>query len=184
MARFSRDDWLALGARLLAEEGPEALTLERLTDAAGRTRGSFYHHFAGREAFLTALMDWWRAQVIDALASRLEGQSDPAAIRALLRDLPMEWDTRFELGVRRLAAREPVVEAALRELDEARIQGLAGILSVLRPDVEDAYSMAFIQYAATVGGQWILPSADDPRIPALRRLGNRLFGLDEPEPSA
>tara|TARA_R110000803_G_scaffold74113_3_gene138153 strand:- start:855 stop:1388 length:534 start_codon:yes stop_codon:yes gene_type:complete len=177
MARFRKDDWLELGARLLAEEGPAALTIEQLTAAAKRTRGSFYHHFGGREAFLMALMDWWRVRTIDALAARIQAMPGPDALKALLRDVPSEWDTRFELGVRQLAVSEPVVKAALREIDEARINGLAGAITILRPDIADAYSLAFVQYAATVGGQWLLPSPDDPRIPAIKTVGNALFGL-------
>ena len=44
-ARLGRDDWLALGLERLAAEGPRALRLENICAAAGRTRGSFYHHF-------------------------------------------------------------------------------------------------------------------------------------------
>ena len=47
--------------QLLSEEGPPALSLERLTEAAGRTKGSFYHHFQGRDGFLAALVAHWRA---------------------------------------------------------------------------------------------------------------------------
>ena len=179
MARFSREDWLALGARLLADEGPGALVIERLTAASGRTRGSFYHHFDGREAFLAALMARWRGEAIDALAARIQASPGKDALKALLREVPSGWDTKFELGVRQLAVTEPVVREALAAIDEARIQGLAAAIAILRPETDDPYSMAFIQYAATVGGQWLLPSADDPRIPALRELGNRLFGLSE-----
>ena len=39
-SRYKKEDWLSLGERLLAEEGPPALTVERLTVAAERTRGS------------------------------------------------------------------------------------------------------------------------------------------------
>ena len=39
--RLGREDWIGLGLMLLARHGPEALTIERLTDAANKTRGSF-----------------------------------------------------------------------------------------------------------------------------------------------
>jgi hypothetical protein len=48
-------------------------------------------------------------------------------------------------------------------------------------DVEDPQAMAFMQYATVVGGQWLLDDPNDPRIPAIRKTGNRLFGLDEKE---
>ena len=65
----------------------------------------------------------------------------------------------------------------LAEIDEHRIQGLASMIRLLRPNTKDAYALAFVQYAALVGGQMLLVSEDDPRIPAIRKAGNRLFGL-------
>jgi AcrR family transcriptional regulator len=177
VSRFNKEDWLSLGADLLGKEGPDALTLERLTKAAGRTRGSFYHHFANREAFLTGLMDWWRQRAIDSLAARIQAAPGPETLRSILRAVPSEWDAAFERGIRRLAVSEPVVKDALINIDETRIAGLAATIALLRPDVEDPRSLAFIQYAAVIGGQWLLESPDDPRIPAIKLAGDALFGL-------
>ncbi|MBI1867795.1 MAG: TetR/AcrR family transcriptional regulator [Methylocystis sp.] len=181
MSRFKKDDWLALGARLLAQEGPEALTLERLTAAAKRTRGSFYHHFSDRDAFVRAMMERWRRQVIDEAGKRYADDPSPKAWRALLREAPFEIDYRFERAVRRLAAVEPIARAILEEVDRARIDGLAWVIGQLRPEVDDPAAVAFIQYAVVVGGQWLLDDPNDPRIPAIRKTGDRLFGIDEPE---
>ena len=177
MTRFTKENWIALGADLLGQEGPEALTLERLTKAAGRTRGSFYHHFPSREAFLTGLMEWWRERAIENLAARIQAAPDPATLRSILRDIPSEWDAAFERGIRRLAVSEPLVKTALMAIDEARIAGLAATIAILRPEVKDPHALAFIQYAAVVGSQWLLLSADDPRIPAIKTVGDELFGL-------
>ena len=56
MARFSKTHWLELGQALLKFEGPGALTLERLTESAGKTRGSFYHHFKSKDDILDAVI--------------------------------------------------------------------------------------------------------------------------------
>jgi AcrR family transcriptional regulator len=179
MTRFSKADWLELGAQRLAEEGPDALTLERITAAAGRTRGSFYHHFKDREAFLSALMAWWQARSIDDLARRVQAAPDLDALKVILRGVALEWDARFERGVRRLAVNEPVVKTALDGVDTLRIEGLAATLKLLNPGIADAWERAFVQYAAVIGGQWLLDGADDPRIPAIQRVGNQLFGLSD-----
>jgi AcrR family transcriptional regulator len=57
--------------RASGEEGPAALTIERLTAAARRTRGSFYHRFADRDAFVRALMERWREQTIEISGKRI-----------------------------------------------------------------------------------------------------------------
>src|ERR1700756_1737034 len=91
--RFSREDWLALGEQRLSTEGPGALSLERLTGAAGRTKGSFYHHFQSRDEFLAALVDRWRETVVEAAARPY--REDPAAWPALLHAAPFELNQPF-----------------------------------------------------------------------------------------
>ncbi|MBY6243574.1 TetR/AcrR family transcriptional regulator [Methylosinus sp. Sm6] len=181
--RFKKEDWLALGAKRLAEEGSSALTIERLTAAARRTKGSFYHHFADRDAFLRALMERWRVQAIDVAGARFAQDASHKTWRKLLRAGVFEIDFRFEREVRRLAASEPIVRAVLQEVDYSRIHGLACLLTQMRPDIDDPQAFACIQYATVIGLQWLIDDPSDPRAFAISRVGNRLFGLDEPEES-
>jgi AcrR family transcriptional regulator len=180
MGRFRQDDWLELGARLLATEGPAALTIERLTAAARRTRGSFYHHFADRDAFVRALMERWRKEIVEDAGKRFEDNPSPEAWRRLMREIPFQIDFRFEREIRRLAASEPIVREILDEVDRARIEGAACVIAHLRPDIEDPKSFAFVLHCALVGGQWLLEGPEDPRIPAILVTAHRLFGLEEP----
>lgn len=177
MSRFETHDWLELGQSLLKAEGPAALTIERLTEFAGKTRGSFYHHFRSRDAFLCALIEAWQASSLTALAARLQGAESAEAKRAIMRDVSMEWDGAFERQLRFLAAQEPRVAELLAKVDELRIQGLASMIRLLQPEIEDPDAFAFVQYASVVGGQMLLSSGADPRIPAIRKVGNKLFGL-------
>jgi AcrR family transcriptional regulator len=148
-----------------------------MTEYAGKTRGSFYHHFESRDAFLEALIEDWQASSLTALSERLQKAEGPDAQRAIMRKVSMEWDGSFERELRYLAAQEPSVAQLLAKVDELRIQGLASMIRLLRPDVEDADALAFVQYASVVGGQMLLKSGDDPRIPAIWKVGNQLFDL-------
>lgn len=178
MSRFEKSNWLELGRTLLRKEGPAALTIERMTSLAGKTRGSFYHHFGSRDVFLKALIEDWQASSLTALAKRLQNAATSEERRAVMREVALEWDGAFERQLRFLAAQEPLVSKLLAKVDDLRIQGLASMIRLLRPDVEDADAMAFVQYASVVGGQMLLRSSDDPRIPSIRKVGNQLFGLD------
>jgi len=177
MTRFRKKNWLELGQSLLKTEGPAALTIERMTEHAGKTRGSFYHHFESRDAFLSALVEDWQASSLSALAKRLEGAESLDAKRAIMRNVSMEWDSGFERQLRFLAAQEPMVARLLAQVDDLRIAGLTSMIQLLQPEIEAPGAYAFVQYAAIVGGQMILTSADDPRLPAIRKVGNQLFGL-------
>jgi AcrR family transcriptional regulator len=179
--RFSKLVWLRLGERLLSDEGPAALSLERLTEAAGRTKGSFYHHFQSRDDFLAALTQHWRETVVEAAARPYRDDPRLAAWQALLRDAPLQLNQPFERAVRRLAVGEPIVRAAMEQVDRERIDSLTFLISQLRDDLEDPRAFATLIYAVIVGAQWLLKSADDPRAPALRAMVEAVFVLTPPD---
>lgn len=177
--RFTRLDWLELGLKLLADAGPVALTVDALTAAAAKTRGSFYHHFTDRDAFLAAMMAHWHSQAFSERAAQVPIDGDAAALRAFLRAERAFADRRLECAIRQLAVAEPVVRAALDLLDRTRIAGLALLIARIRPDSADPYSDACVQYAALVGMQWLVSDPDDPRLPGARQAAWRLFGIAE-----
>ncbi|HLY78712.1 MAG TPA: TetR/AcrR family transcriptional regulator [Caulobacteraceae bacterium] len=172
---FSRQDWLALGEQQLAAEGPGALSLERLTGAAGRTKGSFYYHFQSQADFLAALVEHWRTTVVEAAARPY--RDDPAAWPALLQAAPFELNQPFERALRRLAADDPVVRAGVERVDRERIDRLTYLVSQLRDDLEDPRAFATLMYAVIVGAQWLLKGANDARAPSLRRMFEAVFVL-------
>jgi AcrR family transcriptional regulator len=180
-SRFTRHDWLKLGERLLSTEGPEALNIERLTQAAARTRGSFYHHFNGRDAFLAALTQHWRSTAVEAEARPYRDDPSPIAWQALLHDAPFHLNQPFERTLRRLAAGEPIVRAGVERVDRERIDRLTFLVSQLRDDLEDPRAFATLMYAVIVGAQWLLKSADDPRASSLRLVFEALFVLAPPQ---
>jgi AcrR family transcriptional regulator len=173
--RFSKQHWLAFGEQRLSTEGPGALSLDRLSAAAGRTKGSFYHHFQSRDDFLAALVDRWRETVVDAAARPY--RDDPAAWPALLAAAPFELNQPFERALRRLAADEPIVRAGVERVDRERIDRLTFLVSQLRDDLEDPRAFAVLMYAVIVGAQWLLKAPEDPREPSLRRTFAAVFGL-------
>ena len=172
--RFGKVDWLEIGFRLLASEGPGALTLERLTQEAGRTRGSFYHHFKDREDFVREMMAEWRERSTEQAARRMAEVADVAALRRLLLDWPTSLDHRLEKAFRRMAVVEPLVREMLDEMDRRRVEGFAALVAGARPDVADPQSFALLAYSVIVGCQWLL-GQDDPRAEGLKAAGEALF---------
>lgn len=120
MSRFSRDAWLSLGQQRLKEEGPQALGLDALCAAAGRTKGSFYHHFPTTEAFVEALVARWRQQTTDGIGEvALAARNAETASKTLLK-LVAEIDPRLDLAIRGLGATRPEVAAAVAAMDDRR----------------------------------------------------------------
>jgi len=67
--RVGRSDWIEAGLWLLAEDGLESVTIDRLCAKLGVTKGSFYWHFKGSQEFLQSMADYWSntADFLDTL---------------------------------------------------------------------------------------------------------------------
>jgi AcrR family transcriptional regulator len=161
MARLSGADWLDFGLRRLAEAGPEALTIEALCAAAGKTKGSFYHHFETVESFRAALAAHWRERDTEAIIELSSQPAEAGERLGALNRLTSRLDRRLELGMRRLAAQDEAVEAACRAVDRRRIGHLIRLYSGLEGfSGEEAELLAQVTYAAFIGFQTIAPEMD------------------------
>jgi AcrR family transcriptional regulator len=69
--------------RLFAEAGYETVSIETILQACGISRGALYHHFAGKEAVFTAVLEAVEERIAARLVSAASGAADPvAALRA------------------------------------------------------------------------------------------------------
>ena len=78
----TREKILQAAARLIALKGYHDAKLEEVLDAAGVTKGAFFHHFSHREDLGFAVLDWHmdrRRQLLDAIEQELPPakQADP-----------------------------------------------------------------------------------------------------------
>jgi AcrR family transcriptional regulator len=174
--RFRREDWIELGLSLLAEHGPDALTIERLTEAAAKTRGSFYHHFVDHRAFLAALGEHWLERD-GAIIAQAEAALRTGERRETLARKTADIDHPLERALRRLAAGEPVIAEAVARSDERRIAYLVRLFrSELGLDAAEALARARVQHAFFVGAQMVFPDADARfRLKLQKTLGATLW---------
>lgn len=77
MATTSRERLLEIGLALLLEHGYNDLGIQTLLQHAGVPRGSFYHHFASKEAFALEVVDRYMREVHDGLDLCLSDRSRP-----------------------------------------------------------------------------------------------------------
>ncbi len=150
--RFTKESWLQLGLSELAKKGPEALTIHKICQAAGRTTGSFYHHFGDHAGFISALMKWWNDRYTNDAIKQLEASDNKEKNSTQLGEYVSKLDQRVETGVRHLAQKNPIAAEIVAEVDKMRI----GYLTELRErnhkvNHEDAVIMSELEYAAFVG---------------------------------
>jgi AcrR family transcriptional regulator len=137
-ARVSRQDWLDLGRQVLTADGPSAMTLDRLTRAAGATKGSFYHHFDGMPSFVDALLDAWFQDATEAILNEL-ATTAPELRRARLTALAYGVDAALERGIRDLAERDPHIAERIEQVDALRERTIADLVQAdFGTDAEEA----------------------------------------------
>jgi len=169
--RFTRDDWIDLGLSLAARESPDAMTLEAVCRAAGRTRGSFYHHFATHTAFLEAVAARWLDHDTEQVIARLPALGDLGDLLRHLNAMTAQLDARLERGMRQLAAAYPVLARTVALADSRRKSAIRSLYTAAgAADVETADRLATLIYAAYVGFAFVEPGASAARRQALFEL--------------
>ena len=166
MSRFRKSDWLELGWTQLSETGPDGLKIDTLCARCGRSKGSFYHHFKDFGVFLSELTDLWvKRQTTDLMAAFDPTKPVQPQMDAMVEQI-IAMDYRFELGIRELARRDPLVEARLKDVDRMRMDFTAQIYQLrFGVDADEAARMAELEYAV-LNGLFVR----DPDISAERQI--------------
>ncbi|MEE9347714.1 MAG: TetR/AcrR family transcriptional regulator [Robiginitomaculum sp.] len=169
--RFSKNDWLDLGLKALTGAGPEAIRIDGLCARAGRTKGSFYHHFDGRDVFIAALMGRWEARLTQAIIDNAEREATAQAKLRALTIITTDMAHDLDVAVRRWAASDAVVARAVEAVDKRRTAYVASLLRQIKAlSKQEAMDLAVMNYAALIGFQLMPVSA------ARRRRIDQIFG--------
>jgi AcrR family transcriptional regulator len=168
---------LDAGLELLATEGAPALTIERLADEFGVTKGSYYHHFKSAGGFKTALLEYFEAQYTTRLIDVIESENarPEAKLRHLLRLVLTDPDNAaLEIAVRAWALQDPAVRAAQQRVDETRTAYLKKLCRGLDADV-DPDRFAQLLYLILIGAEQVLPPIDHEALREIYDLTLRLI---------
>ena len=117
----TRSRLLAAAAELFAEQGVDAVSVDAVAEAAGRTSGAVYAHFGSKQGLLLALLDAWKDSVLTVLLAEVAVSDSPAgqlgAVWATVADTSDRESSRWPLLEHELwlrAARDPEVADVIR----------------------------------------------------------------------
>lgn len=162
---------------MLATEGAPAITIERLTDQLGVTKGSYYHHFGSAGGFKAALMEYFEAQYTTRLIDTIDAEDAKprAKLEHLLRLVLADPDSAaLEIAVRAWALQDPEVRAAQERVDEARTAYLKELCRGLGADVDpDRYAQ--LLYLILIGAEQVLPPVERTDLREIYNLTLRLI---------
>jgi AcrR family transcriptional regulator len=153
--RLDAAAWIAAAFDVLADGGIDAVRVEPLAKALGITKGSFYWHFADRRALLDAMLRTWMEGRIAAIRQQAADCGEPAAALRQLADLYTRHANvrglAIELEIRAFARIDDDAAAAVRGVDQARLQQVTGLFIGLGWARADAQARAVLFYSYLFG---------------------------------
>jgi AcrR family transcriptional regulator len=167
--------WIDAAFAALARDGTEAVRVEPLATALGVTKGSFYWHFADRNALLGALFQHWADGRIEAIRAETGNDADARATLYRLIELyargPNARGLAIELALRGLARADARAAEAVNKVDAERLARVAALFGALGVKPAEAEARAFLFYAFVFGQSLIARRSDA----ALRTAAADLF---------
>lgn len=153
---LSREDWIAAARVELVAGGVNAVTIGRLGDRLAVTRGGFYWHFKGRPALLHDLLEFWERTNTVPFERVLANDHSRNGIAEFLAVMNLwldeeTYDPAFDTAVRDWARTSKEAAAAVRRVDERRIEVLHRIFRDLGFTDPEALVRARITYFHQVG---------------------------------
>ena len=150
--RLTAQDWADAALTVMGEGGLAAVAIEPLAVRLGTTKGSFYWHFANREALIEAALDRWEQKSTESVIAGLKSEPDPALrLRRLLAEaseLAAEDPLEVSLPA---SAGHPRVAAVLRRVTERRVGYLAQLFIELGFPADEARRRALLAYTGYLG---------------------------------
>jgi len=160
--RLTADDWAQAALEAVAEGGVAAVAVEPLATGLGATKGSFYWHFANRDALLAAAVDLWERRNTDAVIAGVEADAEPARRLEVLFARVTGRGAGPRLEVNLLAASDhPLVGPAVRRVTARRLAYLVRLFTDLGFPPDQARYRGLLAFTAYVGQAELAVAAPD-----------------------
>jgi AcrR family transcriptional regulator len=144
--------WEEAALVALARGGAVALSVEAIARALGTTKGSFYWHFADRDALLKGALARWETRYTERVIEKLEKVTDPRErLTYLIRGIGTSlgaWRVHVALSA---SPDEPLMLTALARVSKRRIAYLDACYRGLGWPPAKARSQAVLAYATYLG---------------------------------
>jgi len=153
---LSAEQWAEAALDAMTSGGLEAVSVEPLARRLGVTKGSFYWHFANRDALVQAALELWeRRETTDAIA-RVRDEPDPyeRIVTLFKRANTSHRSGRLYLALA-AASDHPSVGAVVRRVSAQRLDYLKQSYEALGMNARDARLWSTFAYATFIGNQQV-----------------------------
>ena len=177
---LTADDWSGAALDALARGGLAAIAVEPLAKTLGTTKGSFYWHFADRDALIAAALERWERRDTELVIAAVERSDDATARLRNLLTLVFDavWSGAdpgagsVELALQANAS-HPLVSATLGRVTERRLAYLTSLFGELGMSRARARDRGLLAYTAFLGHAQ-LAHATPGALPSGRAFGTHV----------
>ena len=150
--RLTAADWELAALETLARAGLGAITVESLARTLGVTKGSFYWHFATREALIKSAVDRWEQRDEEEVLTRVEPIAEPRErLRELFRRVSHEAQSHVIYAALLQASDHPLVQPVIERISRRRLDLLTLAYRQAGFDRRAAGHRARLAYTAYTG---------------------------------
>jgi AcrR family transcriptional regulator len=150
--RLNASDWEQAALEMIAEVGVAAVAVEPLAKRLGVTKGSFYWHFATREALLSAALTRWSEDDTQDVLTRVSHITDAREqLRTLFRVSSRTVKLHKIYSALIKAVDSPIVGPMIEKLSEHRLRTLSQLFERAGLSHANALHRARLAYAAYIG---------------------------------
>lgn len=167
--QLDRKEWIEAAIDVLADHGIEGMRVELLAKHFGVTKGSFYWHFKDRQDLLNAVLQTWKEGRIRDTNKQAAGA--PGREHEQLRHVIDVYSANrnrkgvsIELAIREWARRDPMVAAAVEEVDNARLESTRRLFVARGISEAEAKSRSLLLYAYVFGQSLMAYDRYDPNV--------------------
>lgn len=167
---LTADCWAAAALDAISRRGVEGVAVEPLARQLGVTKGSFYWHFASREALLQRSLELWEQQETDQVLHQAGQEVHPRRrIQRLIQEINASKRASRIHQALSSASGDPLIADAVRRVSERRMRFLVDSYRGLGLSAHDARLWARMAYSVYLGtlqirrdlpDEW--PAADQP----------------------
>jgi AcrR family transcriptional regulator len=180
--RRTAQDWVTAAFHVLAAASISDVKVERLAKDLGVTKGSFYWHFADRDALLDAIRQTWvhmgTEQIIQLVQAEVGSSNPREAIRTLV-ELSLDAGHEFdgvEGAIREWSAHDPETARVAAAVDERRLAYVVDHFVAGGMSRSDAVDRAGLLYRILIGDYVYRRHGGQPvEVAAVQEMVDRFF---------
>jgi AcrR family transcriptional regulator len=181
MSHKTQKDWLIAGMGIIVESGANELTIDRLCQVLGVTKGSFYHHFKNQYDFVEKLLVFWQdmdtRQIIEGIPLNNQFTNPVDGLINVLAGRSAE-SAHFEIAIRAWGLQDVKVRTYVEQIDGKRLLLLVDMFQKMGRDSARAELMAQILYTMLVGCYSIIPPIQIETLLLLYAEFKRAYQID------